>query len=204
MSDWYYAAENEQKGPVNDAELKAQLASSKLPADTLVWTDGMDGWKPANEVAALKAPAPGEVAPAAAPVAGEPDSTKPVGIADIMGKPEALAVTAEDAETNRIMGVIAYLPLLFLVTLVSAKDSPFARYHANQGAAVTLLVLAIVILHAVVDSFFSVLPWFFYYLSVIIGLFFIAPLLLTIYGIINAAAGKCVPLPVIGGLKLIK
>ena len=54
MSDWYYAADNEQKGPINDSELKAQLASNKIPGETLVWTDGMDNWTPANQVAALK------------------------------------------------------------------------------------------------------------------------------------------------------
>ena len=53
MSDWYYAANNEQKGPVNESELKANLATSKLPADTLVWKEGMDNWTPANQVAAV-------------------------------------------------------------------------------------------------------------------------------------------------------
>ena len=53
MSDWYYAANNEQKGPVNESELKANLASGKLPAETLVWKDGMENWTPANQVAAF-------------------------------------------------------------------------------------------------------------------------------------------------------
>ena len=37
-----------------------------------------------------------------------------------------------------------------------------------------------------------------------LGLVHLVPLILIILGIINAAAGKCVPLPVIGGIKLIK
>ena len=211
MSDWYYAVDNEQKGPINESELKTQLASNKIPGDTLVWSDGMDNWTPANQVPAFSfraAPEPAKVQPGDTPETAleekPDDSTKPVGLADIMGKPEALVVTPEDVETNRIMGVIAYIPLLFIVTLISAKDSPFAKYHANQGAAVTLVFFAIVIVRAVLDVFFSILPWFFYIVIVVAGLLFIVPLLLTIYGIINAAAGKCVPLPVIGGLKLIK
>ena len=66
MSDWYYAANNEQKGPINESELKANLAANKLPADTLVWKDGMDNWTPANQVAAFTfrpAPAPAKVQP---------------------------------------------------------------------------------------------------------------------------------------------
>ena len=211
MSDWYYAADNEQKGPINESELKAQLASNKIPGDTLVWTDGMDNWTPASQVPAFSfraAPEPAKVQPGSTaittPEEKVEDSTKPVELSDLMGKPEALAVTADDVEANRIMCVIAYIPLLFLVTLVAAKDSPFAKYHANQGAGVTLVFFAIVIIRAVLDVFFSIMPWFFYIIFVIVGLLFIVPLLLTIYGIINAAAGKCVPLPVIGGLKLIK
>ncbi len=66
MSDWYYAANNEQKGPINESELKANFAANKLPADTLVWKDGMDNWTPANQVAAFTfraAPAPAAVQP---------------------------------------------------------------------------------------------------------------------------------------------
>src|SRR5476649_2344383 len=104
MSDWYYAADNEQKGPVNESELKANLASGKLPADALVWKDGMDNWTPANQVAAFTfrpAPAPAKVQPptaadpatkvaAASPSVNNPESTKPVGVSDILGTPEAL------------------------------------------------------------------------------------------------------------------
>ena len=146
MSDWYYAANNEQKGPVNESELKANLASGKLPADTLVWKDGMDNWTPSNQVAAFTfrpAPTPAAVQPpvaaasapkvvAASPTVNNPDSTKPVDIASVMGTPEALEVDAEDAEKNKVMGILAYLGILVLVPILAAKDSPFAKYHANQ------------------------------------------------------------------------
>ena len=66
MSDWYYAVNNEQKGPVNESELKAQLASNQLPSDTLVWKEGMDNWTAASQVPAFifrepPAPADGQV-----------------------------------------------------------------------------------------------------------------------------------------------
>ncbi len=69
MSDWYYAANNEQKGPINESELKANFAANKLPADTLVWKDGMDNWTPANQVPAFtfrQPPSPAAVQPATA------------------------------------------------------------------------------------------------------------------------------------------
>jgi uncharacterized membrane protein len=212
MSDWYYAANNEQKGPINEAELKASFASNKLPVDTLVWKDGMDNWTPANQVPAFTfrqppvpaAVQPGAPAAAATPAVSNPSSTTPVDVASLMGTPESLEVTAEDAEKNKIFGILAYLGILFLVPLLAAKDSPFAKYHANQGLVLFLLWIVIGIVIFVLDIIVAMLPGFLGFVSVIFGLFYLAPLVLLIIGIINAAAGKCVPLPVIGGIKLLK
>ncbi len=41
-------------------------------------------------------------------------------------------------------------------------------------------------------------------ITFIFSLIWLAPLALTVLGIINAAGGKCVPLPVIGGVKILK
>ncbi len=60
MSDWYYAENNEQKGPVLEAELKAMLATHKLPAATLVWKEGMAAWTSAVHIPALSHVTPPE------------------------------------------------------------------------------------------------------------------------------------------------
>jgi uncharacterized membrane protein len=216
MSDWYYAADNEQKGPINEAELKAHLASNKIPADTLVWKDGMESWTPANQVSAFSfraAPEPAKVQPgsgatpaakvvAAEPGVNNPDSTKPVEFSDIMGTPEALEVNPDDVEANRMMGVLAYLGPLCFLPLVTAKDSPYAKYHANQGFVVLLVWIALSILLYIVGLFVAMLPGFLSILNAVFALAYLGPLALTILGIINAAAGKCVPLPFIGSIKI--
>jgi len=216
MSDWYYAANNEQKGPINESELKANLAGNKLPADTLVWKDGMDNWTPANQVSAFTfrpAPTPAKIQPpvaaapvtktvAASPVVDNPSSTTPVDMSTIMGIPESLEVTAEDAERHKVMGILAYLGILCLVPILAAKDSPFARYHANQGLVLFLLEIVLLISTNVLAVVFSMLSLGF--INFFLGLVHLVPLVLLILGIINAAAGKCVPLPVIGGIKLLK
>jgi uncharacterized membrane protein len=218
MSDWYYAAENEQKGPINESELKASLASNKIPGETLVWTDGMDNWTPANQVPALSfraAPEPAKVQPgtattpastvvSAGPDVNNPDSTKPVDLAAMLGKPESLEVSAEDADTNRVFGILAYLGIFVLVPIIVAKDSPFAKYHSNQGLVLFIAEIAISIILTVVNIIiYSVLP-FAHILTSLLELVYLGPLVLIVLGIINAAAGKCVPLPVIGGIKLLK
>jgi len=211
MSDWYYAANNEQKGPINESELKANFAANKLPADTLVWKDGMDNWTPANQVAAFTfrpAPTPAKVQPSVAvvsaakadPAVDNPDSTKPVDMKSLMGTPEALEVNAEDADTNKIFGILAYLGILCFVPIIVAKDSPYAKYHANQGLVLFLAEIVTVL----ITSAFVFIPFIgfiVYFLHLILLLVFLG---VSILGIINAAAGKCVPLPVIGGIKLLK
>lgn len=216
MSDWYYAANNEQKGPINESELKANFAANKLPVDTLVWKDGMENWTPANQLPAFtfrQPPSPAAVQPATAttpaakvtaatPTVNNPDSTKPVDIKSLVGTPEALEVEADDAETYKIFGILAYLGPLCFLPLISAKDSPYAKYHANQGFAVLVLWIAIMIVVEIIDHVFGLIG--FYALDWFFGLLYLIPIGLAILGIINAAAGKCVPLPLIGGIKLLK
>lgn len=212
MSDWYYAVNNEQRGPINESELKANLASNKIPADSLVWKDGMDNWTPANQVPAFSfrqppAPAavqPGAPAPKADPSVNNPDSTKPVDLATFMGPGQALEVDPEDADKNKIFGILAYLGILCLIPILAAKESPFAKYHANQGLVLFLLEIIIWITLFVVNIILAMMPGFLGFLSVVFGLLYLVPLVLLILGVINAAAGKCVPLPLIGGIKLLR
>jgi hypothetical protein len=52
-SIWYYAIEDEEKGPVTAAQLKALAASAQLNPDDLVWREGLEDWKPARDVSGL-------------------------------------------------------------------------------------------------------------------------------------------------------
>ena len=97
----------------------------------------------------------------------------------------------DDIEKNKAMGLLAYI--LFFIPLLAAKDSPFARYHANQG-----LVL---FLAAILSSVILIIP--------ILG-WIIAPILsivitvLAVIGIINALNDKAKELPIIGKFKILK
>ena len=227
MSDWYYALNNEQKGPVNESEIKTQLATHKLPADTLVWKEGMDNWTPASQLAAFtfrEPPAPAttfaklnpapvttftqlsptpEKVETAAPGIHNPESVTPVTMASLVGPGEALEVDPEDAENHKIFGILAYVPFLWLVTLFGAKESPFAKYHANQGLVLCVLEIALWIVLTVINHLLAFVA-FLSFVSVVLGLVWLGVIALLIIGIVNAAAGKCVPLPLIGGFKLLK
>lgn len=97
-----------------------------------------------------------------------------------------------DIDNNKVMGILAYI--LFLIPLLAAKESKFARYHTNQGLVLFLSMFAIYVAGAM-------LP-FIGWLLVILGR--LAVLVLMVIGIITAAKGEMKPLPVIGSINLLK
>ena len=98
-----------------------------------------------------------------------------------------------DIENNKVMAVLAYIGILFLVPLLAAKDSKFARFHANQG-----LVL---FLAGIVSGVVAVIPILGVLLAAVCSIFLTV---LMILGIVNAATGKAKELPIIGKISLIK
>ncbi|HUD08953.1 MAG TPA: DUF4870 domain-containing protein [Candidatus Saccharimonadales bacterium] len=101
-----------------------------------------------------------------------------------------------DAEKNKAMGIVGYIiPILFFIPLISdAKNSPFAKFHANQQ--LNLLLAAIVV--NIVGGIIPFIGWF-----IILPLGTIFLLVVAIMGIINAAKGEMKELPLIGSFKLI-
>ncbi len=97
-----------------------------------------------------------------------------------------------DIEANKLMAILAYLGILVLVPIFAAKESKFARFHANQG-----LVLAVAEL---IISILSGIP----ILGVIFGLLGFVCLIFAIIGIINACKGLAKELPIIGKVVILK
>ena len=49
-AQWYYADGGKSVGPVAEPEFEALAADGRIGPDSLVWRDGLDGWKPLREV----------------------------------------------------------------------------------------------------------------------------------------------------------
>ena len=96
--------------------------------------------------------------------------------------------TAADIEQNKLMGVLCYLSILWLIPFFTRKDSPFVKYHLNQGLIV--LILGII---AGAISFIPIVGWL---CDVIV-------FALAIIGIINVANGRAQELPVVGKFRLL-
>lgn len=123
----------------------------------------------------------------------------------------------QDANTgnNKLMAVISYLGLLFLIPLLTKahESSPFVKLHLNQGLLITVLGVAVAIVSTLLGLIqvtrytyvvawlppvpYSVTPW---WITLITSLLSLAVVVLAIIGIINAAQGKMSKLPLIGDL----
>ncbi len=92
MTLWHFARDGQQHGPVAEEELRRLLDSGELPADALVWREGLDGWKPASEVAEWTTPpappGPAEaVSPYAPPTAAPTETPVPVPTSGDQARP---------------------------------------------------------------------------------------------------------------------
>lgn len=103
----------------------------------------------------------------------------------------------KDIEDNKVMGILAYIGILFLVPLLAASKSKFARFHTNQGLVLFLAEVVLGIAAGVL-SFVPIVGW------IVSSVVSVASLVLMIVGIVNVANGKAKELPVIGKFKLLK
>lgn len=109
-----------------------------------------------------------------------------------------------DIQENKVMALLSYIWILFLVPMLGKKDSPYAQYHAKQGANLFIIVTAANVILNILTMILGSVPvlgiiiWL---VSLVVG---IASLAFMIIGCVNAYGGKAKELPVIGGIKIIK
>jgi len=121
---------------------------------------------------------------------------------------------AQDAEENKVMGILAYFGPLALVPFFTKKDSPFAMYHTKQGFLLLAVDIGVMILNWILGLIrvtrtnyvlgvpyeYKATPWF---ISLITTLLFIGIGILAVLGIVNAIKGEKKPLPLIGNLNFL-
>ena len=47
---WFYASNGQQQGPIPEAQFRDLIARGSVTPETLVWSEGMSGWLPAEQV----------------------------------------------------------------------------------------------------------------------------------------------------------
>ncbi|NBV21178.1 MAG: hypothetical protein EBS05_04550 [Proteobacteria bacterium] len=114
--------------------------------------------------------------------------------------PSVAGSPADDIEKNRAFAILSYLSILFIVGLIAAPNSKFAKYHANQG----LVLFLASIISSVSCMVIGFIPFVNFVLILIVPVLWGGWLVLAILGIVNAAGGQSKPLPLIGHYELVK
>jgi uncharacterized membrane protein len=112
-----------------------------------------------------------------------------------------------DIANNKVMAILSYLSLLWLIPFFAAKQSPFVRYHVKQGflvcgAQVAWSIISIILrltIRTKVDLGWGITyydtPGF---LTAIIWLVQVCIWVFAVIGIVNAAQGKAKEVPFVG------
>ena len=106
----------------------------------------------------------------------------------------------EDVKSNTVMAVLSYLGILCFIPLIARRNSPYTKFHTNQGLVLFILSLVTGVLIRIspyvplVGSIFEL----------VVSVIDIALLLYMIAGIVNAIKGRAKELPLICKIKIIK
>ncbi len=124
---------------------------------------------------------------------------------------------SKDISENKVMALLSYLGILFVIPLFAAPKSKFARFHANQGLILCISGIAYSIINSILMSILNSIfrgYWNGYltytrgpihgFLSLILNLLYVIFAILAVIGIINAVNGKAKELPLIGKFKILK
>ena len=108
-----------------------------------------------------------------------------------------------DVEQNKLMAVLSYFSLLVLLPILCAKDSKYARFHANQGLMLLLVSMGWQFISAMLNLVFDRYWWQFRFLLSLSGVGYLLILVLFCMGVANAVTGKAKELPLIGHFRIL-
>jgi uncharacterized membrane protein len=111
---------------------------------------------------------------------------------------------AQDAEKNKTMAVLAYI--LFFIPLLTGeyKNSPFLKFHTNQGTVLFIAAVIYGIAYGILSIILAFIPIIGWILILLLGLLSLGFVVFCIIGILNAVNGKLKELPIIGKMSIIK
>jgi uncharacterized RDD family membrane protein YckC len=161
MTEWYYAADNRQAGPVSEDQLRALMKSGQIRRNTLVWRAGLERWKKASQFDAFA-----DLFPATPPPAAIQPS---VPVSQVTQPPIVLQPPSADASLARPWPRLwaRYIDVaLFLVVLMASLGFAHGYYdfelieitEKNAFVAVLFMLPVVSLCLAVTMSIFGTTP----------------------------------------------
>ncbi len=100
---------------------------------------------------------------------------------------------ANDVEENKLISILCYFGILFLIPYLVKPESPFVKYHSNQGLVLLILSLLLGVV--------SRIPFIGWLVGAVGGIFVFVCFIL---GIVNVCNGVTKELPLIGKIQILK
>lgn len=117
---------------------------------------------------------------------------------------EKIVFNTEDVNENKVFGILSYIGILVLIPIFAAKDSQYARFHANQGLVLCIAEIAVGIVCKLISFILSFVPGGFILAGLLDLAVAVFSLVFMIIGIVNACSGEAKQLPIIGGVTILK
>lgn len=119
---------------------------------------------------------------------------------NFMGNDYSNEFGTQDIADNKVVCILAYIPILFWLPLVTG-NTPYCKFHANQGL---ILLITSIILGVATSIVSLIIGWIPILGAIVAGIVSIATsaavLLLMIYGMVCTGQGQAKELIAIGGL----
>lgn len=148
---WFYAVDDEQKGPVPFDELQRMVGTSQLPSHTLVWSEGLSDWQSYRDLTAQFASSP--ISPET-PGA----TTLPQGHAEPLAAPLPIPANLKRASFLKLMIIsgIAIVLLIGALGLVFFTAMPAGPGGSSTGGGAMIALTVILVIAALVMLVWSV------------------------------------------------
>ena len=102
----------------------------------------------------------------------------------------------QDIAQNKVMAILSYIGILVLIPVFAAKNSAYAKFHANQGLILCIAEAAV----GLVLGLLGLIP----YVGVVFRIVMWVCAALSLIGFVYAILGKAKELPFIGGIYILK
>lgn len=114
---WYYSQSGQQDGPVTQEELSMMLRNHQVGMDTPVWREGMEDWRPINQVPELMASGVPSAVPGGPVPYAMPQQTNGAAVASL------------------VLGLVSFVPgLLALSGIPAVICGHIARKEIRENA----------------------------------------------------------------------
>lgn len=115
-----------------------------------------------------------------------------------MAETRQLNISPEEINSGKAMAFVAYIIFFIPLLIEEQRKNKFVMYHTEQALVLVIFWIVIWIVQAILSGIFLAISYHLYFLVIIVNLLWILPLVLWIFGVVNALSGKIAEVPIIG------